>query len=87
MFIDALNDVNVFITLWCREYACSPWCYDEFDIAINKHQKGEMDLLILCLDNTRIVPKGARDLINYRVKNKKDIENEIMRFIYQKGVR
>lgn len=49
MFIDALNDVNVFITLWCREYACSPWCYDEFDIAIDKYHQHEIKLYNIML--------------------------------------
>jgi TIR domain len=42
---------NVFIVVWCEEYACSPWCYDELALALNRHKEGKTQLWILCVDD------------------------------------
>jgi hypothetical protein len=37
---------TVFLVIWCKEYACSPWCYDELEIALEAAQNfrlGAMD--------------------------------------------
>lgn len=56
---------DVFVAIWCKEYACSPWCHDKFAHALQLRGEGRIELWILCADNTRIVPPGARTLVNY----------------------
>ena len=40
-----------------------------------------MELWILCLDDTRIVPKRARNLISYPIKNREQIESTIIKLL------
>jgi TIR domain len=56
---------DVFIVLWSRDYACSPWCYDELATALRRAEAGEMQLWLLRVDDIRIVPPKARELIAY----------------------
>ncbi len=79
--IQKLNDSNLFISLWCKENACSPWCFDEFDIALNKKERDEMCIIILKLDDTRMIHPRARKLIYYDVKTREDIQNIVNRII------
>lgn len=81
--IDKLNESNIFIALWCTEYACSPWCFDEFELALDKYKNNEnsIKLWIFCLDETRIVPKRARELRTLNVKSREDIEREIVKLL------
>lgn len=65
---------NVFIATWCAEYACSPWCYDELEIALDRHARRQMDIWLLCIDDTRLVPPRARDLVSYRATTRKELE-------------
>lgn len=79
--IQKLNDSNVFISLWCKENACSPWCYDEFEIALDKNQKSEMSIIILQIDDTRMIHPRARDIITYPVNSKGDIQNIVNKIL------
>lgn len=78
---ESIFAANVFIAVWCAEYACSPWCFDEFEIAMNRKEEGKMEFWIFCVDDTRIVPIRARDLINYKVRSREDIEGTILKLI------
>lgn len=69
---------NTFIAVYCAEYACSPWCYDELELALDLREKGQMEIWILCVDDTRIVSKRARELVFYRVKTREEIEGKIV---------
>ncbi len=62
---EAIFEANVFIALWSSEYACSPWCFDEMEIALDRHEKNAIKIWILRIDATRIVPKRARDLLYF----------------------
>lgn len=33
---EAIFEATIFIALWSSEYACSPWCFDEMEIAVRK---------------------------------------------------
>lgn len=76
--IRSVQRASVFVALWCKEYACSPWCNDELEIALARHQKGHADLWIFCIDDTRIVPKAARGLNYYHVKSREELEGKML---------
>lgn len=78
-----IHRANVFVAIWCREYACSPWCYDEFDLALERHKAGGLSLWILCVDETRIVPPLARDLVNYPARTREDLEGQVSKLLDQ----
>lgn len=69
---------DVFIALWCQEYACSPWCFDEFSIALESHQKPDKALWIIRTDKTRMVHPKARKLLWYDADNREAIEGKIL---------
>jgi nucleoside phosphorylase len=59
---DAVLGSDLFIVLWSRSYAASKFCYDEIELAVQRHRAGELQLWIVNLDGSDIVPRGARDL-------------------------
>lgn len=75
---NAIYKATVFIAVYSTEYACSPWCYDEFELALDRHGSGKLKLWILCIDDTRMVPKRARSLLNYNVRRREEIEGRIL---------
>lgn len=70
---------DTFIAVWCKEYACSPWCIDEMELALGRGDT--INLWIICVDETRIVPKAARNLLNYPVKNREELEGVLLRLL------
>lgn len=78
-----IYSANVFVVLWCREYACSPWCFDELDLALKLKHEGKLTLWLIRLDDTRIVPPGARKLIDYQARTRKELEDLILRLLEQ----
>lgn len=82
-----LESADVFVAVWCQEYACSPWCFDELDSALQRHRKGQMELWLFRVDDTRIVPREARNLLNHRLHNREEIEGLILKLIEQLGRR
>jgi hypothetical protein len=70
---------DTFIAVWCREYACSPWCNDELELALERGN--EINMWIICVDDTRMVPKKARNLLNYPVHNKEDLERVLLNLL------
>lgn len=73
-----LYQADVFVAIWCKEYACSPWCFDELDLALKRHKEGRLTLWLLCVDDTRVVPPGARELLNYPISSRKDLEGRVL---------
>lgn len=69
---------NTFIAVYCTEYACSPWCHDELELALDLKEKGQLEIWILCVDETRIVSKRARNLVFYQVKSREEIEGRVI---------
>ena len=78
---EQLYSADVCIILWCAEYACSPWCNDEMELALDRMANNRIELWIICLDDTRIVPKRARNLLTYRVHLREEIEGYISRLL------
>ncbi len=70
---------NTFIAMWCKEYACSPWCIDEMEMALERRE--DINFWIVCVDNTRIVPKAARNLLYYKVECREDLERVLLKLL------
>jgi hypothetical protein len=76
---ESIHRANVFVAIWCREYACSPWCFDELELAIKRGKT----LWLLCVDETRIAPPAARNLISYPARNREELERHILTLLEQ----
>lgn len=74
---------TVFIAIWCQDYACSPWCFDELDLALDRHSNGKQELWLLNVDGTRIVPPRARDLTFMNGRNRAEIEASVLHYLNQ----
>ncbi|WP_405963407.1 TIR domain-containing protein [Streptomyces sp. NBC_00723] len=59
---DAVLSADLFVVLWSRSYALSRFCYDEIELALRRHAVGELQLWIINLDGSDIVPPAARTL-------------------------
>lgn len=81
---EAIYKSNIFIAVWCKEYACSPWCFDEIELALDRRDQGKLKICILCVDDTRIVPKRARELLNFKIRSREDIESCILKLLEDK---
>src|SRR5690606_8235633 len=44
---EAIFASNIFLATWCKEYACSPWCFDELELALDRKEAGSMEVWIL----------------------------------------
>lgn len=78
-----IHRANTFIAVYCTEYACSPWCYDELELALDLREKNQIDIWLICVDDTRIVSKRARNLMFYKTHSREDIEGKILKLIMQ----
>lgn len=76
-----IERADVFIAVWCREYACSPWCFDELELALERQKKQASAIWLFCVDDTRIVPRGARNLLNYRIHSREELEGQILKLL------
>jgi len=76
-----LYQADVFVAIWCKEYACSPWCFDELDLALKRHKEGRLTLWLLCVDDTRVVPPAARELLNYPISSRRDLEGTVLNLL------
>lgn len=74
---------NVFVAIWCKEYACSPWCFDELDLALDRKEAGKMSVWMLRVDDTRIVPPRARNILYLDGRNRSEIEARMLHVIVQ----
>lgn len=78
---DSIHQCDIFIAMWCQEYACSPWCFDELELALDRHEAAKIRLWIFRTDETRIVPKRARDLNSFSVKSRQELEGRIIELL------
>jgi hypothetical protein len=78
-----IHRANVFIGIWCKEYACSPWCFDELELAIARNKANGLALWILRVDDTRILPPAARDLTSYHAHNREALERILLKLLAQ----
>ncbi|PHN00708.1 toll/interleukin-1 receptor domain-containing protein [Flavilitoribacter nigricans] len=72
---------NIFIAIWCKEYACSPWCFDELNLALDRLEQKKVPMWIICVDDTRMVPPKARDLLHYKVRSREELEGKILHLL------
>ena len=72
---------DIFISVWCREYACSPWCFDELTLALERKKKSNMEIWLLCVDETRVVHPEARRMLNHPVNSRSEIEGKILNLL------
>lgn len=80
---EAIFEAHVFVVLWSSAYACSPWCFDEMELALDRHEQGKLELWILRVDNTRIVPRRARGLLFYDAPSRAEVESRILQLLTQ----
>lgn len=67
---DWIYRADVFVALWSMEYACSPWCHDEMETALDRADEGRMQVWLLRLDDTRVVPPRARSIPHFDVRGR-----------------
>ena len=72
---------EIFIAMWCQEYACSPWCYDELELALDQCEVGKLSLWIFLLDDTRIIPKRARQLNTFKINTREALEGKLLELL------
>jgi hypothetical protein len=80
--IDYIDHSDVFLAVWCQQYACSPWCFDELEYALARERMGSLSIWIVPVDETRIVPPGARDKLRFDVySSREQLEGRLMKEI------
>ncbi len=80
---ERISRSSFFLALYCREYMTSPWCFDELEYALDCSRGGQLRVVILCLDDTRIVPPRARMLIHYSCQTRQRLESCLHDLIVQ----
>ncbi|MBC9911041.1 toll/interleukin-1 receptor domain-containing protein [Chitinophaga varians] len=76
--MESIAQCDVFIALWCCEYACSPWCFDELHKALESNKKNGKEIWILSLDRTRMVHPEARKMLMYDAFTRDSLEAKIL---------
>lgn len=76
-----LYDSEIFIALWCKDYACSPLCFDELELALKLHEEGRLSIWLLTLDDTRVVPPRARPLISFPARTRQELEGALLNLL------
>ena len=72
---------DVCIILWSKNFALSPWCYDELKLAINLQNSGELRIWFFNIDNSLVVPSRARELDIYTIADINSACNLIDEFL------
>lgn len=73
-----IRSANIFIATWCKEYACSPWCFDELELALDLCESRGMKIWIFNVDGTRLVPKRARNLLTYPIRTREELDGTLL---------
>jgi hypothetical protein len=76
-----IQESDVFIALWCQDYACSPWCFDELERALDLQEKNRLKLWIICTDDTRMIPQRARKKLSYSAVSRDLLEKCLIKLI------
>jgi hypothetical protein len=82
----AVFESDVFIAIWCAEYACSPWCFDEFELALDRQVSHGLKLWVLRVDETRMVPTRARQLVYFDVRSRQELEGKLLHLINRESI-
>lgn len=59
---DGIASADAFVALWSQEYALSEMCWDEIEQALDENEARGMQILIITLDPTPVLPRRARDM-------------------------
>lgn len=59
---DAVLQADLFIVLWSQSYAASRFCYDEIALALGRHRAVDLQIWMINLDGSDVVPPDARGL-------------------------
>ncbi|MEA1961199.1 MAG: hypothetical protein U9N81_08010 [Bacillota bacterium] len=51
------------------------------ELALDRHDSKKMELWIVSIDNTRIVPRRARNLVSYSTRSREEIEGTILKLL------
>lgn len=84
---DAVRGADLFIVLWSRSYAASRYCYDELDLALRQYRAGELQLLIINLDGSDIVPPGARGLMPLQARTPEEVVAVVRDLLNEEQIR
>jgi hypothetical protein len=77
----AIRSSDVFVALWSSGYACSPWCHDEMELALQLRDAGKIDIWLLQLDDTRVVPRGARGIVAHPGRSRDEFQANLIGLI------
>ncbi|MDR6116006.1 MULTISPECIES: toll/interleukin-1 receptor domain-containing protein [unclassified Sphingomonas] len=79
---EAIAACDVFVALYCAQYACSPYCHDELEHALKRHAAHKLRLWILQLDDTtRMVVRAARELPVQPASSREQLEASVLRLL------
>jgi nucleoside phosphorylase len=59
---DAIVGADLFVALWSKNYALSAYCSDELDLALRRHEAGQLQIWLFNLDGSAVVSVRARRL-------------------------
>lgn len=76
---------NLFLALWSVNYCSSPWCFDEIQFALDLKVENKIDLWILRLDETRIVPPRARNALYFDTTSRVDLSDRLQKLLSGAG--
>ena len=76
-----IHRATVFIATWSAEYACSPHCHDELELAMARHRDGKLAVWLFRLDDTRIVPPSARSILHHPATTRAELEGHVCRLL------
>lgn len=77
----AMLKSDVCAVLWSRNYALSPWCFDELNLATNQQSYGRMKLWLFNLDDSAIVPIQARKIPSISVRSPEAVQRVISELV------
>jgi hypothetical protein len=72
--VRTIRSSDVFVALWSNSYACSPWCHDEMELALELRDLGKIEIWLMQLDDTRIVPRGARGIVAHSGRSRDEFQ-------------
>lgn len=79
--VNTIRSSDVFVALWSNSYACSPWCHDEMELALELRGLGKIEIWLMRLDDTRIVPRGARGILTHCGRTREEFQASLLGLI------
>ncbi len=68
-----IQESDLFIILWSKNYALSPWCYNELESALEHLRNEQLVIWLFTLDDTPILPRKARKLRAIRITSEQEL--------------